>query len=200
MAALRGFRQLVAQESAASTDAWHTSVGLPAEERSRVRHDMLLYANAMLQSEWPAMRSRGFDKGADLIVMDAIGAAGNFNPRNLKEANAQSATLQQLGALHDYRQRRLSGNRSGMAPFEWLVLAIGAACIVGFCWLFGLENEQVHLMMTSAVTIIMTTTLVLLFELQCPFQSDLRIPPDDWNGVVSHIEFMQHGSLGEMRM
>ncbi len=81
-----------------------------------------------------------------------------------------------------------------MAPFEWLVLAIGGACIVGFCWLFGLENENVHLMMTSAVTIIMTTTLVLLFELQCPFQSDLRIPPDDWNGVVSHIEFMQHGS------
>lgn len=193
-------RQLVAQESAASTDAWHTSVGLPAEERSRVRRDMLLYANAMLQSEWPAMRSRGFDKDADVIVMDAIGAAGDFNPRNLKEANAQSATLQQLGALHDYRQRRLSGNRSGMASFEWLVLMIGATCIVGFCWLFGLENENVHLMMTSAVTIIMTTTLVLLFELQCPFQSDLRIAPDDWNGVVSHIEFMQSGAQGEMRM
>ncbi|HMD02253.1 MAG TPA: hypothetical protein VKG44_04730 [Candidatus Baltobacteraceae bacterium] len=193
-------RQLVVQESAASTDAWHTSVGLPAEQRSRVRRDMLLYANAMLQREWPAMRSRGFDKDADVIVMDAIGATGNFNPGNLKEANAQVATLQQLGALHDDRQGRLSRNRSGMAPFEWLVLMIGAACIVGFCWLFGLERESVHLMMTSAVTIVMTATLVLLFELQCPFQSDLRIPPDDWNGVVSHIEFMQSGSQGEMRM
>lgn len=193
-------RQLVAQESAASTDAWHTSVGLPAEQRLRVRHDMLLYANAMLQREWPAMRSHGFDKGADVIVMDAIGAAGDFNPRNLKEANAQSATLQQLGALHDYRQRRLSGNRSGIASFEWVVLVVGATCIVGFCWLFGLENKNIHLMMTSAVTIIMATTLVLLFELQCPFQSDLRIAPDDWNGVISHIEFMQRGSQGEMRM
>jgi hypothetical protein len=193
-------RQLVAQESAASTDAWHTSVGLPAEERSRVRHDMLLYANAMVQREWPAMRSRGFDKNADVIVMDAIGAAGNFNPRNLKEANAQGATLQQLGALHDYRQRRLSGNNSGMASFEWLVLMVGATCIVGFCWLFGLANAKVHLAMTSAVTIVMTATLVLLFELQCPFQSDLRIAPDDWNGVISHIEFMQRGSQAEMRM
>lgn len=192
--------QLVAQESAASTDAWHTSVGLPAAERARVRHDMLLYANAMLQREWPAMRTGGFDKDADIIVMDAIGAAGGFNPSNLKEANAQSATVQQLGALHDYRQRRLSGNRSGMEPFEWLVLMVGATCIVGFCWLFGLENENVHLMMTSAVTIIVTTTLVLLFELQCPFQSDLRITPDDWNGVVNHIEFMQDGSQREMRM
>lgn len=192
--------QLVAQESAASTDAWHTSGGLPAQERSRVRRDMLLYANDMLHSEWPAMLRRGFDRDADLIVMDAIGAAGGFNPRNLKEANAQSATVQQLGQLHDYRQRRLSGNRSGMAAFEWLVLMVGGACIVGFCWLFGLKNENVHLIMTSAVTIVMATTLVLLFELQCPFQSDLRITPDDWNGVVSHIEFMQHGPQSEMRM
>lgn len=192
--------ELVAQESAAATDAWHTSVGLPAEERSRVRRDMLLYANVMLQREWPAMRSRGFDKDADVIVMDAIGAAGDYNPRNLKEENAQSATLQQLGALHDYRQRRLSGNRSGIASFEWLVLLVGATCIVGFCWLFGLENENVHLIMTSTVTIVMTATLVLLFELQSPFQSDLRISPDDWSGVVSHIEFMQTGTQASMHM
>lgn len=33
-------------------------------------------------------------------------------------------------------------------------------------------------------TIIIAATLVLLFELQCPFQSDLRIPPTDWNGVI----------------
>ncbi len=123
------------------------------------------------------MRTRGFDLGADAIVMDAIGAAGAFTPANLKQANAQSATLQQLSALHDYRQRRLSANGSGTAKFEWLVLIVGAACIVGFCWLFGLENQKVHLLMTSAVTVIVTTTLVLLFELQSPFQSDLRIRP-----------------------
>jgi len=192
--------QLVAQESAASTDAWHTSIGLPQRERTRVRRDMLLYADAMLTKEWPAMRARGFDLGADAIVMDAIGADGSFTPANLKEANAQSATLQQLGALHDYRQRRLSANGSGIAKFEWLVLIVGAACIVGFCWLFGLENQKVHLLMTSAVTVIVTTTLVLLFELQSPFQSDLRIPPNDWNGVITHIQFMQNGAQSGMRM
>ena len=193
-------RQIVAQESAASTDAWHTSAGLPAMQRARVRHDMLLYADDMLDREWPAMRTEGFDKQADLIVMDAIGAVGNFTPADFKESNAQTATMQQLGALHDYRQRRLSENDSGIASFEWLVLMVGGACIVGFCWLFGLENKGVHLIMTSAVTIIIAATLVLLFELQCPFQSDLRIQPTDWNGVIAHIQFMQTGSQATMRM
>jgi Protein of unknown function (DUF4239) len=192
--------QLVAQESAAATDAWHTAVGLPRAPRVRVRHDMLAYANAMLAQEWPAMRARGFDREADWTVMDAIGAAGQFDPRSLKEANAQTATLQQLSALHDYRQRRLSENRAGISSFEWLVLIVGFACVVGFCWLFGLENATVHLMMTSAVTIMVTATLVLLFELQYPFQSDLRIQPDDWTAVVTHIQYMQSGPQASMRM
>ena len=192
--------QLVAQESAAATDAWHTAVGLPPAPRARVRHDMLLYADAMLVQEWPAMRARTFDREADWIVMDAIGTTGGLDSRSLKEGNAQNATLQQLSALHDYRQRRLAENGAGISSFEWLVLVVGGACIVGFCWLFGLENEKVHLMMTSAVTIIVTATLVLLFELQYPFQSDLRIQPDEWHAVVAHIEYMQSGPQATMRM
>jgi Protein of unknown function (DUF4239) len=192
--------QLVAQESAAATDAWHTAIGLPAAERSRVRRDMLSYAEVMLKREWPAMRSGTFDRDADWILMDAIGAAGGFNPRTLQEANAQSATLAQLSTLHDDRQRRLSDNRSGIQPFEWFVLFVGGACIVGFCWLFGVENKQVHLMMTSAVTVVVTATCVLLFELQYPFQSDLRIQPDDWSAVVTHIDYMLSGPQAGMRM
>jgi Protein of unknown function (DUF4239) len=192
--------QLVAEESSAAADAWHTSVGLPAGPRSRVRRDMLLYANAMVEREWPEMASRAYDKQADLIVMDAIGVAGEFNPRTIKEGNAQTATSAQLTALHDYRYRRISDNRSGILSFEWLVLLVGAVCVIGFCWLFGVENKSVHLLMTSAVTIVITATLVLLFELQYPFQSNLRIPPDDWIGVVNHIQFMQSGPQAGMRM
>ena len=192
--------QLVAEESSAAADAWHTSVGLPARPRSRVRQDMLLYANAMVEREWPEMARRSYDREADLIVMDAIEVAGEFNPRTVKEGNAQSATAAQLSALHDYRYRRISDNRAGILPFEWLVLLLGTVCVIGFCWLFGVENKSVHLLMTSAVTIVVTATLVLLFELQYPFQSNLRIPPDDWIGVVNHIQFMQSGPQAGMRM
>jgi hypothetical protein len=193
-------RQDVAQESAAATDAWHIAVGLPSAERVRVRRDMLEYARAMQEREWPAMRFRTFDKSAGWIVMDAIGSAGGFSPRNFKESNAQSATLQQLGALHDYRQRRLSDNSSGISSFEWIVLLVGAGCIVAFCWLFGLENANVHLLMTSAVAITVTSILVLLFELQYPFRSDLRITPNDWNNVITHINVMENGPQPGMRM
>lgn len=193
-------RDLVALESAAAADAWHTSIGLPAQARTRVRRDVLDYSNIMIGREWPAMRHNGFEKQADLIVMDAIVAAGTLTPTNLREANAQSSTLQQLGVVHDERQRRLAGNNSGVSWLEWVVLFIGAFCVICFCWLFGLQNPRAHLLMTSAVAIIIVSMLVLLFELQYPFRSDIGIRPDVWRGVVDHIRLMQSGDQMDMRM
>jgi hypothetical protein len=140
------------------------------------------------------------DLRSGIVIMNAIGRTESFTPANFGESNAQSATLQQLGVMHDDRQRRLADNSSGIARFEWLVLAIGAACVACFCWLFGLANAQVHLLMTSLVTIIIVSTLVLLFELQYPFRSGLGISPADWTAVIDHIHWMQNAPQMNMRM
>jgi hypothetical protein len=44
---------------------------------------MLNYANDMIDHEWPAMRRGGFDNYADILVMDAMGAVGEFVPANM---------------------------------------------------------------------------------------------------------------------
>ena len=193
-------RQLVATETAAATDAWHVAVGLPETSRHRVRVDVLTYANLMVSREWPAMTRGDEDRENPIVIMDAIDATEDFTPTNLRESNAQSATLTQLGVMHDERQKRLADNRSGVTAFEWLVLAIGASCVIGFCWLFGMPNARIHLIMTSAVTVIITTTLVLLFELQYPFRSGLGIDSSDWSAVIDHIHWMQTGPQSTMRM
>jgi len=193
-------RQDVALEAAAATDAWHAAVGMPIANRMRVRQDLLSYTTLMLNREWPEMRTGKFEDSGDYIVMDAINAAGTFKPANLMESNSQTATLAQLGSLHDGRLQRLSENSTGIAGFEWLVLLGGAVCIIGFCWLFGLTNRYVHLIMTSTIAVIIASLLVLLFELQYPYRSDLRILPEPWSAAVDHIHLMQSGSQMNMRM
>jgi hypothetical protein len=193
-------RDLVILESAAATDAWHTAVGLPSTIQEEVRRDLLNYADDMIAHEWLAMLHGDFDVSADLLLMDAMGSVGSFSPANMRESNAQTATMQQLGILHDERQQRIDGNGSGVSWFEWLVLFIGAACVVSFCWLFGVQNTYTHLLMTSTVAIIIVSMLVLLFELQYPFRSDVGIGPDVWKATVMHIQLMQSGSQISMRM
>jgi len=193
-------RDLVAIESAAAGDAWHTAVGLPLAERASVRRDVFDYANLMVNSEWPLMRSGRFEPDADIVVMDAIGTVGSFMPASQGQSTAQLLTMQQLTALHDDRLRRLESNTSGVKGFEWLVLFIGAICVVCFCWLFGLANPRAHLLMTGAVTVVVVSVLVLLFELQYPFRSHIGIGPDAWVGIINHIRLMQAGSQMNMKM
>ena len=121
-------------------------------------------------------------------------------PANQGQSNAQSATMQQLGILHDARQRRIAMNDSGVSPFEWLVLMIGAVCIVGFCWLFGAEKQAVHLVMTSTVVIVIVSTMLLLFELQYPFRSNIDVSRKPWQEAVEHIQQMRSGQMPDMRM
>lgn len=193
-------RRVVVLESSADIDAWHTAVGLPPSVRERVRADVMRYARIMIESEWPEMRRGTFDPEAAIISMDAIDAAGSLVPANMGEANAQTATLQELGILHDARQQRIAIIHGGVTLFEWVVLLISAACIICFCWLFGLRNRHVQLLMTSTVVTIVVSTLVLLFELQYPFRSDIGIRPDAWKDAVAHIHEMQAGTIKSMKM
>jgi hypothetical protein len=193
-------QQHAASESSAAANAWHTAVGLPYAVRSRIRGKMNSYADIMIADEWPAMRRGGFSTKADLALMDAMSAAGDYVPTNPREANAQLITQEQLSRVHDERQRRLTNNDSAVSWFEWLVLLIGAVCVVGFCWLFGVRNARVHLLMTAAVAIVVVSVLVLLFELQYPFRSGLGIPPDAWSSFIEHIHLMQNAGQMDMRM
>src|SRR5689334_7652957 len=101
------------------------------------------------------MRRGGIDPNLAIINMDAIDAAFSFKPKDVGEGNAQVETMQQLTIVHDARQQRIGVNRAGIACFEWLVLGVGGTCILCFCWLFGVANERVHLLMTSTVATIM---------------------------------------------
>ena len=88
----------------------------------------------------------------------------------------------------------------GVSWFEWLVLLIGAACVICFCWLFGLRNPRTQLLMTATVVTMIVSILVLLFELQYPFRSAVAIGPDAWERALAHIHEMQSGKMPDMRM
>lgn len=193
-------RDLVVLEADSDIDAWHSAVGLPEAVRMRVRADAITYAKLMIGSEWPLMKEGKFDEQAPLVSMDAIDAVGGLVPANSGQSNAQTATMQELTAVHDARQQRIMINGGGVSWLEWCVLVLGAVCIVCFCWLFGLRNPRTHLLMTSSVVTMIVSIMVLLFELQYPFRSDVGIGPQTWQGALNHLHQMQTGEMKDMRM
>ncbi len=178
--------QRVAVEAAAATDLWHTASGLPAPLGPHVRSDLVEYASLMVHDEWPAMRTGGSSKRAEDVLTRTFEDVAQFHPRDAGAGNAQSASLQYLGALHDARHHRLDDNNSGVSPFEWTILLIGAVVVVGICYLVGLPSLRTQLLMTGAVAAMIASTFVLIFELDYPFRGDLSIAPVGWQEFLDH--------------
>jgi hypothetical protein len=122
--------------------------------------------------------------------MDAIDGAGTYMPVNPAQTNAQLLTLRTLTDIHDARLRRLSGNRSGVSWFEWVVLFVGAGVVIIFRYLFGVDNRRMHFAMTSCLAVIIVTMFVMIFELQYPFRGQLGIMAEDWSVTLAHIQSM----------
>jgi Protein of unknown function (DUF4239) len=195
-----GMQDRLSLETAAVSDVWHNAVGFPPALRRHLRSDMASYVHEMIDVEWPRMQRGGFSVHGDALIMDATGSAGGYVPRNAAETNAQGATLRLLTDLHDARLRRLSSNETGFSWFSWVILVVGAVVVIGFCFLFGVRNARTHLIMTSAVTAIIASMFVMIFELQYPFRGDLGIRPTAWTGLLGHIRYMDTASPMNMRM
>ena len=172
--------QRVAVEVGAATDLWHTASGLPAPVGPEVRRNLGVYAHAMLDDEWPAMRTGGRSKRAESVLTRTFEDVAQFRPANAGASNAQSASLQYLGALHDARHHRLDDNASGVSSFEWTILLIGAIVVIGICYLVGMQSLRAQLLMTAAVAAMIASVFVLIFELDYPFRGDLSIAPSGW--------------------
>jgi len=174
-------------EAAAGATVWHTAAGLPGPLGVRTRARMVAFARTMLSDEWPQMRHGGESLRGEALVVGALDDLARFRPRNLGEANVQAQLLDRVEALHDARHQRLQDNASGVSWFEWLVLIAGAAVVIGFCYLFGLQSQRVHQLMTAALAGVIALVCVLIFELDYPFRGDLAISPEPWRTFLRSI-------------
>jgi hypothetical protein len=189
-------RERAAVEASAVANIWHTVGAFPAPARAAIQADMRTYTDVMLRDEYPFMRTAPFgEEGerptrADAVFMHAMGRVTALQPTAANAVNAQQIALSLLNELHDARKRRLAANDEGLSWFLWVVLVLGAVVVIGLALLFGIENQHAHFAMTAAATLLIVSMFVLLFELQYPFRSDLRIRPNAWVALSDHIKYM----------
>ena len=178
-------QQRVAAEAAAATDVWHMANSLPAPAGPQLKGIVVSYARAMVGDEWPAMQRGRTSRDGGALLERAYNSVGGFSPADFRSSNLQAAILRRLNEVHDDRRRRLQDNQSGVASFEWFILLIGAMVVIGFCYIFGVKNTRAHLIMTSAVAMIIMVMVVLIFELDYPFRGDLAVTSEPWTTFLS---------------
>jgi len=90
--------------------------------------------------------------------------------------------------LNDARRDRLVDAEEGLPAMLWVVLVLGGVIVVGFTYLFGLENTLVHTLMVGALASIISLALFTVAALDYPFGRGVQVGPDAFEQVLWRLE------------
>jgi len=172
-----GAAATVAQEASGVSDLYHLSSYFPAPVARRLRSTLGQYIDAVIDDEWPAMRDGKSSLKAREFAFQTLGIVARYQPQTAAQQALQQSALGVATTFIDARRDRLFDNEQGIPVFFWVGNIILAAITIGFCFIFRVRKQGVHLVMTLALTTVIATTFVLIALFDYPFRGDTQLPP-----------------------
>ncbi len=131
---------------------------LPEPEGRELQELCRSYAVEMLDDEWPLMEqgrtlmeeTEGVTQGW-VLIDDIRATVQATNRRAAAGEQLYAEGLDQVQRLADARRTRLVVAEEGLPTVLWVVLIVGGIVVVGFAYLFGMENTVAHALMVAAL-------------------------------------------------
>jgi hypothetical protein len=172
-----GAAATVAQEASAVADLFHVASHFSPPVASHLRGTLITYVNAVVEQEWPAMREGRTSSTARRASLETLDIVARYQPQTPAQQALQQDALGLVSTFADARRNRLFANEQGIPSFFWVGNLILAAITIGFCFIFRVRSEAVHLFMTLALATVIATIFVLIALFDYPFRGDSQIPP-----------------------
>ena len=161
---------------------------LPDPEGERLQELAKSYAKVVIDEEWPLMERGQASPRAGALMDEMRSLIYGFEPNNAAEQVLYNQGLERYHDLVDQRRLRLLEASEGMPDILWGVLVTGGIIVVGFTYLFGLENTRSHTLMISSLAAIIALVLFTIYALDHPFTGITRIKPDAFELTLDTFE------------
>jgi hypothetical protein len=160
----------------------------PEPERDRLQELAISYAQVVKDKEWPLMSHGQVSQQAWALTDDMRSTISEFEPETHSEQVLYDQGLTLVHNLVDERTLRLFDVRGGIPRVLWFVLVVGGVIVVGFTYLFGLENTRSHRLMIASLAAVISLVLFTIYALDYPFRGITRVQPDAFELVLDRFE------------
>src|SRR5215471_11085534 len=127
----------VDQEANAVADIYRLAEGLPEQQRMHLQTLTRLYAEAVINRDWPKMTNGEEPKQADAIHSEMWKTVISVRAGSPTEQIAQDHEISELRSLAQHRLTRLSQNATRLPNVLWCVLLAGGALTIISACMFG---------------------------------------------------------------
>ena len=196
--------ETVEQEANAVAEIFWLAHRFPEPEGSHLQELARSYAQEVVDKEYPLMEQgqtplmtsqEGTSAGWTLID-DIRANLQEFQPRTKAEEQFYAEGLDQVQRLADARRMRLVAAEEGVPGVLWAVLIFGGIAVVGFTYLFGLENTWAHRLMVVALAAVIGLVLFTIGAMEHPFSGGARIGTGAFDLI---LERFQTSKLSDLR-
>ena len=176
------------QEADTLGDLYRLADGLPESSRAVLQDTVTAYATAVIEVEWQGMRDGTAPSAEAVEHTNAMWAVlYDIEPSTPAEEAIYAAAVDQVTELSSHRRERLEDARAELLGVMWAVMIGGGILTVLFPCLFGVENGLVHALIITTLAAAIGLLLVVVYELNRPFDGDATIQPDGFVLVLEQI-------------
>jgi hypothetical protein len=123
------------------------------------------------------------------VLIDEIRATvQGYEPRTAAEEQLYAEGLDQIQRLADARRARLVQAEEGLPTVLWVVLVVAGVVVVGFAFLFGMENAWAQALMVVALAGVIALVLFTIGAMEHPFSGGARVGPESFELVLNRFE------------
>lgn len=173
----------VEHEAAALSTLFDLADGFSEPGRAEVQALLAGYAGAVLEDEWGTLH-RGAPSDQAWSFTDQLWRRYTTLPEADRSRVEYSESIAQMRALLTLRTQRLLESRSTLPSIIWVVLLLGGTITVAFTYLFGVRHFASQAVMTGALTIVLASSLFLIYVLDNPYRGDFRIGPEPFRSTL----------------
>jgi hypothetical protein len=189
-------RVTVEGEANALAEVFWLAHRLPEPEGRHLQELARSYAEEMVEEEWPLMAQGRTPLMEDtgevahgwVLIDDIRATVQEVEPRTAAGQELYAEGLDQVQRLADARRTRLVAAEESLPSVLWVVLVAGGILVVGFAYLFGLDNTWAHRLMVVSLAGVIALVLFTIGVLDHPFSGGARIEPGAFELVLNRFE------------
>jgi len=157
-------------------NVYQLAESLPEPSKSRLQRACVEYAQTMVRYEWPAMAKGKQSPEGRLAARRMWPIFDAMNLGSTKDV-LHDHLLTEFTRLVSLRRLRLLHAEEGLPNILLALLIFGALLTVLFAAVFSVEDTIPHALKTCVLALIISFMLYTVWELDNPFQGDVRIRP-----------------------
>lgn len=169
---------IIAAEATDAALIARDAAAFPAPVHARLDSAMSGYVHAVVEKQWPRMRTGHPSYGAtEIHLRAAFEVLQTYEPKGSREQVFYQEAVSNLNDIASQRRARLNMAEQELPPLLQVLAFGGAFVLIPLTFLYGVRSLSIQLLFVSSVAVLIGFSLLLVFVLDRPFAGQLSVSP-----------------------